>query len=137
VLTTDPFTPVKVRDGAEITSGAVRLELACQACNTAFTVFDDQLNGWNAVVVGDKNSLPPDYVDRVREILRLENCENCRSPRFGCVVWFCYDSDADDLPDDESEWDEAFGAFAAWSVCSRCGRAREAGQAPAQSAAWS
>jgi hypothetical protein len=129
VLTTDPFTPVQARDGAEITSGSVRLELECQACNASFTVFDNQLNGWNAVIVDDRSLLPSDYVDRVRDLLVPETCGICQSPRFGCVVLFCYDADPDDLPDDGSKWDEAFGAFVAWSICSHCGRVREVGQA--------
>jgi hypothetical protein len=58
VLTTDPSAPVKALDGAEITSGSVRLELECQACNANFMVFDDQLNGWNAVIVDERSSLP-------------------------------------------------------------------------------
>jgi hypothetical protein len=93
VLSTDPFKPLISRDGTEF--GVVHLDLGCKSCGRDFTVFDNQLNGWNAVVCGDRSTLPSDYKDRVRKSLESRSC-SCGSSGFQCLVWYCYDADADD-----------------------------------------
>jgi hypothetical protein len=127
VLITDPSKPLISRNGIEL--GVVRLELVCNACSSELTVFDNQLNGWNAVIVGERSSLPSDYIERVKANLQPRKCHLCGSTHFGCVVWFCYDAHPDELPPSEADWDEAFGAFAAWAVCSRCSSAEQLAEA--------
>jgi hypothetical protein len=118
ILTTDPAKPLISIDGIEL--GVVHLELACESCNAEIPVFDNRQNGWNAVICGERASLPTDYARRVRDSLESMTC-NCGSTAFGCVVWYAYDSHPDDLPEASDDWDEAFGCFAAWFICSRCG----------------
>jgi hypothetical protein len=106
--------------------GVVHLDLVCNACKLGFAVFDNQLNGWNAVVCGDKSTLPSDYNDRVRRSLEPRTCP-CGSSDFKCLVWYGYDAVAEDLAGvPEDQWDEAFGVFAAWIICSSCGMAQPA-----------
>lgn len=127
VLTTNPLKPLISRDGIEL--GVVRLDLVCNSCNRDLAVFDNQLNGWNAVICGDRSTLPSDYEDRARRDLEPRIC-TCGSSDFKCLVWYCYDADADDRADiPPDQWDEAFGAFAAWVICSRCGMAQQVADA--------
>ena len=56
VLTTDPLKPLTSRDGIEL--GVVHLNLVCSSCNRDLAVFDNRRNGWNAVVCGDRSTLP-------------------------------------------------------------------------------
>ena len=126
VLITHPFKPLFSRYGIDL--GAVHLELACHSCSSEFVVFDNQINGWNAVIAGERSLLPPDYTERVKASLHPASCL-CGSRRFGCLVWYSYDAQPDDLPPTEEDWDEAFGWFAAWVICSRCGMAQEVADA--------
>jgi hypothetical protein len=126
VSVTDPFLDLFSRGGIGV--GVVRLELTCGACGSALTVFDNQMNGWNAVMAGEREELPPDYAARVQASLQPVTCL-CGSTGFGCLVWFCYDAHPDDLPASDEDWDEAFGAFAAWTICSRCGVAQQVAEA--------
>ena len=86
------------------------------------------MDGWNAVIGGEPEELPPDYAARVQAMLQPVTCL-CGSTALGCVVWFSYDSHPDDLPASDEDWDEAFGAFAAWAICSRYGLARQVAEA--------
>jgi hypothetical protein len=118
VSVTDPFRKLFSLHGIDV--GVVHLELTCGACGSSLTVFDNWKNGWNAVICGEREELPPDYTARVQASLEPVTCL-CGSTAFGCVVWFSYDCHPNDLPESEEDWDEAFGAFAAWTICARCG----------------
>jgi hypothetical protein len=127
VLSTNPLKPLISRDGIEF--DVVHLDLVCNSCSRNFAVFDNQLNGWNAVVCGDTSTLPSDYKHRVRKSLEPRSC-SCGSSDFECLVWYCYDAEADDLVNVPlDQWDEAFGAFAAWIICSSCKMAQQVADA--------
>ena len=127
VLTTDPVKPLISRDGIEL--GVVHLNLVCSSCNRDLVVFDNRRNGWNAVVCGEGPPCPSDYMDRVRESLE-PRAWSCGSSDFECLVWYCYDTDANDLANVPlDQWDDAFGAFGAWVICGRCGMAQQVADA--------
>ena len=68
-------------------------------------------------------------MDRVRESLEPRACSRASSD-FECLVWYCYDTDANDLANVPlDQWDDAFGAFGAWVTCSRCGMAQQVADA--------
>jgi hypothetical protein len=126
VLVADMYAPQLRGDG--IAGYVIHLELVCNACGSELAVLDNQTNGWNAVICGEREALPADYVAHVKASLLAAGCL-CGSARFGCIVWLSYDSHPDDLPESDEDWDEAFGAFAAWAICSRCGIAQEVASA--------
>ena len=80
------------------------------------------------MIAGERSLLPPDYTERVKASLHPASCL-CGSRRFGCLAWYSYDAQPDDLPAIAEDWDEAFGWFAAWAICSRCGMAQEVADA--------
>lgn len=125
ILSTDWAKPVAFVGEIEIT--AVHIDLLCGACDTEISVFDSNLNGWNAVVCDEKSLLPSDYIETVRAVRRVDQCR-CGSDTSSCIVWYCfYAEDPDELP--VAQLGNSFGAFAAWAECSACGKARDIAEA--------
>jgi hypothetical protein len=119
VLTTDPFKPLISRDGIEL--GVVHLNLVAApatviwSCSTTGGTAGMQ----SSVVTGPP--CPSDYMDRVRESLE-PRAWSCGSSDFECLVWYCYDTDANDLGNVPlDQWDDAFGAFGAWVIVAAAG----------------
>ena len=101
--------------------GRQRCDLRCTKCAQEIQLFDDGIHGYNAVICGERSTLPPAY----RQSNHKTFACSCKGTTFAVIAEAMYNcgDNLESMP--ESQWDEAYGAFAAFAKCVNCGSIHE------------
>jgi hypothetical protein len=95
-------------------------DLECASCGFRIPLFHEGFHGYNAVVCGERDEMPEDYLQTNRQLLKPVQCDKCKGEEFGVAVLARYDL-RDGLSDTPIDyWDDAYGWFRADAWCFAC-----------------